>query len=268
MADEIVFVQSLHDDDDGAVLVVVELAVEGVVEPIIGLLALRIGECLLRLQRIIDYDHVGSPSGQYAAIRGGEPISVGSGQKLANGLAVRGEAGRKEPLVPPAHHDCPAIAGELVGKILTIADAEDLRRGIMPEAPGREGNRGHQGFEMARRQINDQPLDFAVPYRGQLGADHIDVPVHRECRLRIELRETALSKKRQSRPQDRIIFGGQQVSHLGSLVLAAELGLDPLDDLSVGLGNSRWISGARVAPTFNLAEQRQQLLSGLRIARG
>jgi hypothetical protein len=53
--------------------------------------------------------------------------------------------------------------------------------------------------------------DLTLPYRGQLGGDHVDVPVHRESRLRIELSKTALSKKRQIRPQDRMIFGEEKV---------------------------------------------------------
>jgi hypothetical protein len=44
----------------------------------------------------------------------------------------------------------PAIARQFVGEILRIADAEDLRRGIMPETPGREGDRGQQRLQVAR----------------------------------------------------------------------------------------------------------------------
>jgi hypothetical protein len=36
MADQIVFLQALHDDDDGAVPLVVLPAVESVVEPVVG----------------------------------------------------------------------------------------------------------------------------------------------------------------------------------------------------------------------------------------
>src|SRR5216683_7255283 len=36
VADEVVFMQPLHDDDDGAVALVVEPAVEGMVVPIVG----------------------------------------------------------------------------------------------------------------------------------------------------------------------------------------------------------------------------------------
>ena len=53
VADQIVFVQPLLDYDDGAVPFVIEPAVEGVVVPLVGGLPLRVGERLLRLQRIV-----------------------------------------------------------------------------------------------------------------------------------------------------------------------------------------------------------------------
>jgi hypothetical protein len=55
--------------------------------------------------------------------------------------------------------------------------------------------------------------------------------------------------------------------HLGSLLLAPEPGLDPLDDLLVGLGDS-CVSRAGVRTRFSVAELRQQGLSGLGIAGG
>ena len=54
VADEIVLVQPLHDDDDGAAPLVVEPAVERVVVPLVGGFALRVGKRLLRLQGVID----------------------------------------------------------------------------------------------------------------------------------------------------------------------------------------------------------------------
>ena len=67
VADEIVFVQPLHDGDDGPMPLVVEPTIEGVVEPFVGGLPLRVGECLLWLGRIIDQDDVGAASGQHTA---------------------------------------------------------------------------------------------------------------------------------------------------------------------------------------------------------
>jgi hypothetical protein len=62
----------------------------------------------------------------------------------------------------PAGEDAAAIAGELVGEILGIADAEDLHAGLTPEAPGRKRDRSQQRFQVARRQVDDQPPDLAV----------------------------------------------------------------------------------------------------------
>ena len=56
MADEVVLVQPLHDNDDRAVPLVVEAAVKGVIVPCIGTVSLRCGERLVGLQRVIDDD--------------------------------------------------------------------------------------------------------------------------------------------------------------------------------------------------------------------
>src|SRR5437763_15801628 len=104
MTDEIVLVQPLHDDHDGAVTLIVEAAVKGVVVPLVGGFSLRVGERLLRLQRIVDQNDVGAASGQHAAGGGGEPISLPGGDELLPGLAVSGEAGREEPPITWAPH--------------------------------------------------------------------------------------------------------------------------------------------------------------------
>jgi hypothetical protein len=206
VADQVIFVQPLHDDDDGAMPLVVEPAVEGVVEPIIGGLPLRLGERLLRLQRIVDQNDVGAASSQHAAGRGGEPITLAGGDEFLHRLAVRRQAGRKDLTIPRAHHDAPAIAGELIGEILGIADAENLGRGIAPEAPRREGDRGQQGFEMARRQVDNQPLDPAFPHGVQLGGDDLEVPVHRQAGLRVEILEAASGEGRQVAVQQELVL--------------------------------------------------------------
>jgi hypothetical protein len=122
-----------------------------------------------------------------------------------------GQAGRKELAIPRAHHDATTIAGELVGEILGIADAQDLRRGIMPETPGRKRDRGHQGFKMERRQVNDQPPDLAVPHGGQLGGDDLEMPVDRQLGLRVEVIEAARGKGTKILPQQGLVLGVCQV---------------------------------------------------------
>ena len=63
VADEIVLVQPVHDQDDGARLLVVEAAVKGVVEPLVGRLALDLRQRLLGLQGIVDDEEVGAAPG-------------------------------------------------------------------------------------------------------------------------------------------------------------------------------------------------------------
>ena len=67
-----------------------------------------------------------------------------------------------------------AIAGELVGEFLRIADAEDLGRGVVTETPGGKRDGGHQGFQMAGRQVDDQPPDLAFLHGGQLRRNDLD----------------------------------------------------------------------------------------------
>jgi hypothetical protein len=46
-------------------------------------------------------------------------------------------------------------------------------------------------------QVDDQPLDLALPHFGQLGGDDLEVPVHRQTGLRVETLEAALGEARQ-----------------------------------------------------------------------
>jgi hypothetical protein len=89
VADGIVFVQPLHDQDDGTTALVVLTAVESVVVPLVGGLSLRVGERLLQLQWIIDQDDVGAAPSQHAAGGGGEPVALAGSDEFLHGLAVR-----------------------------------------------------------------------------------------------------------------------------------------------------------------------------------
>jgi len=157
VADQIVLVQPVHDQDDGALILVLEAAVEGVVEPLVGGPPVGIGQGLLGFQRVVDDDDVGTPPSQHAADRGGEPAALGRGFELWCGLPLRREPGWEEVPVPVAGNDAPAIARELVGEVLGIADAEDLGARPMTETPGRKGDRSQVRLQVARRQVDDQP---------------------------------------------------------------------------------------------------------------
>jgi hypothetical protein len=194
-------VQPVHDQDNRTRPLVVQPAVEGVVEPLVRRPTLGLRQGLLGLQRIVDDDDVGTPSGQHPADRGGEPAALRGRLELRHGLPLGGKPGREGTLVPVAHNDTPAIARELVGEILRVTDAEDLRAGLAPEAPGRKRDRAQQRFQVARRHIDDQPPGLALVHRGQLCGHHLDVPVHRERYERVELAEAALREGSEIEPQ-------------------------------------------------------------------
>src|SRR6516162_4225121 len=213
MADEVVLVQPLHDNHDRAGAFVIEPAVQRVGEPVVGGFALRVRKCLVRLQWIIDQDDIGAAPGQHAAGGSGQPVSLAGGDDLLDSLTVRGQAGPEDPAIPWAHHDAAAIARELVSEILGVADAEDLRRGVMPKTPSRKGDRGHQRLKMPWRQVDDQSPDLAPPHLHQFGGDDLEVPVHRQIGLWVELLEAARREPREVAPQQDLVLSSGQSSH-------------------------------------------------------
>jgi hypothetical protein len=89
VAHQIVLVQAVHDQDDRPLLLVVEAAVEGVVEPLVGGAAMGRRERLLGLQRVVDDDDVGPPPGQHPADRGGDARTLLRRLELGDRLALR-----------------------------------------------------------------------------------------------------------------------------------------------------------------------------------
>ncbi len=58
---------------------------------------------------------------------------------------------------------------------------------------------------MARRQVDDEPPDRAIPHRGQFGDDDFEVPVHRQLGLWIELVEAASGEAGEVVPQQDLV---------------------------------------------------------------
>ena len=81
--------QTVHDQDDGSVLLVVETAVEGVVEPLVGRAPPGLRQGLLGLQGIVENDQVGAAPGQPAADRGRDPAALGGRLEFGDGLPLR-----------------------------------------------------------------------------------------------------------------------------------------------------------------------------------
>jgi hypothetical protein len=66
VADEVVLMQTLHDDDDAAGAFVVEAGEQRVVVPFVDRLSTDLGERLIRLQRAVDHDDVSTVTGPLA----------------------------------------------------------------------------------------------------------------------------------------------------------------------------------------------------------
>src|SRR5215467_13044551 len=111
------------------------------------------------------------------------------------------EARREEPLVPVAGDDAAAVAREFVGEVLRVADAQDLSARVMPETPGRKGDRRQMRLQMARRQTDDQPAEAPCAHRGQFRGDELEMPVRRKRSARVQLAESACGKTRKVVPQ-------------------------------------------------------------------
>ena len=155
----------VRDQHDGAGQLVVEPAVEGVVVPLVDCLALRLRQRLFGLQQIVDDDDVGASPGQHAADRGGDAAALGRRLEFGHRLMPRREPRRKEPLVPVAGDDAPAIARQFVGEVLGITGADDLHARVVPKTPGRKGDRRQVRLQMAWRHADDQPPGPAFAHR-------------------------------------------------------------------------------------------------------
>ena len=162
-------------------------------------------QCLFGLQWIVDNDDVGTPPGQHAADRGGDPASLGGRIELGHRLMPRREPGREAPLVPVTGDDAPAVARQFVGELLRIADAEDLRARIAAQTPRREGDRRQVRLQMARRQVDDQPADLTFKQCGQFRGDNLKMPAEQKPSLRVELDKSAAGEAREIAPQQIVI---------------------------------------------------------------
>ena len=111
--------------------------------------------------RIIDHDDVTAAAGQRAGERGGQTSAAGRGLDVAGGAATQPRV-RKDELVPPGLHDREPLAGKVRGKIVRIAQANEVERGIDAKHERHPGDGHDRGFEVARRHRDHQPLAFTL----------------------------------------------------------------------------------------------------------
>ena len=64
---------------------------------------------------------------------------------------------------------------------------------------------------MPRWQVDDEPFDLSSPHLGQLDGDDLEVPVHRQRGVRVEITKTARGEGGQILPQDGVVLSPGQV---------------------------------------------------------
>jgi hypothetical protein len=94
-------------------------------------------------------------------------------------------------LIPVGHHDGAAVARKLVRKLLAVGHAYDGFERIVSEQPGRQGDRGGQRFQMARRDVDNEAPYSLVADRLQLSRDYLDVRARQKRGAGVELGEAA-----------------------------------------------------------------------------
>src|SRR5262245_49225214 len=99
MPGKIVFMQALHDNDDGASLLIVAARDQGAGVPVDHPPARRLRHRLFGLERVVDDDEVGSTSRERAADGSGIAAAAGGGDELGAGILCRPH-GREEGSIP------------------------------------------------------------------------------------------------------------------------------------------------------------------------
>src|SRR5215510_3165092 len=85
VADQVVLVQPLHDQNDAAGELVIEPAYKRVVVPVVAGVTARIRECLIWLERIVDDDEVGTASCEHPSDGRCLAASARCRQKICHG---------------------------------------------------------------------------------------------------------------------------------------------------------------------------------------
>src|SRR5271156_3227450 len=134
MAYQVVFVQPLHDDHDAAILLAVDATAQRMVVPLVYSVAGDVGDGLVRFQRIVDDDDIGTATGQHATNRGGHAESALFGRKVVEGGLA--QARSKDVAIERRCHDGSAVPREFIREVLSVRSTDDLCSRLMPQEVG------------------------------------------------------------------------------------------------------------------------------------
>src|SRR5258707_10585677 len=165
MTDEIIRVETLHDDNNRALRLVVQPGQQSVGVPLLqgvpGALRLR----LLRLQRVVDNHEITATTGQGATYRGRKPRTSRCRHDFGLGVLCRTDPGGREyGPVKIGAHKCATIIGVLARKPFGITDTDDPASGIVAQDKGWQAHGGADWAALAPPSRGPyQPLSMALP---------------------------------------------------------------------------------------------------------
>lgn len=203
MTRQIIRVETLHGQNDRALLRMVEARRDGVVVDRLDLLARQLGIDLLPLVGIIDDDDVGAAA-EHAALKGGGQLPASHRCLPVHQPIVAGAAGvRKQRPIPAALHQLLEQHRLAARDLLVVGQADDATRRIMPQHPGAISDARHMGLEAARRLIDHQPPASPKADRLEAVRQHQHMPVFVIVGARFEFRHRHTEKARQVAAQHR-----------------------------------------------------------------
>ena len=191
MADQVVFMQPLHDDDDRSLVLFIEARVKRIVEPIVDASSAALRHRIGWLHRVVDQDEVRAPPGKHPADGGRHAKSAARCHKLLQGSARGDEPRRENRLVPSSGHDGSTVSGELIRELLTVRDVYNGRGRTMTQQPGGKRDRRLQRFEAPGWDIDDETTNSSVAHLLQLRRHDLEMPVRQKRRSRVEFGEAA-----------------------------------------------------------------------------
>src|ERR1700688_4875147 len=82
MANEVILMETLHDDDDDVFFLVVETALDRIVEPVVDILSARLRQGIVGLEGVINEDHVTAASRHRATHRSCQSAALPGGHEV------------------------------------------------------------------------------------------------------------------------------------------------------------------------------------------
>gem|GEM_PF-4251367 len=176
---QILFVEPLHDDDDGPGFLVIQSAVKRLVKPRVGSLTQHVRCGFFRVQRVVHYQPVSALTCRSTANRRGNHVSTLVIKKLRLEVVVLHQLETVAPprLIPVGLNDGAPVHAVLRGQALRVTGENPPRFRVANPLPHRPHHRHRDGLHVSRRDVDDESRDLTGRHRLQVLADEVDVPI-------------------------------------------------------------------------------------------